>query len=48
MRKIKISITIDPELNQKLEWLMQKLDRSKSWIVSTAVRKVVEKEVKCK
>ena len=39
--KERISITIDPELNRKLENLMLKLDRRKSWLVNKAIKHLV-------
>jgi len=39
--KERISITIDPELNRKLENLMLKLDRRKSWLVCKAVKNMI-------
>ena len=39
--KERISITIDPELNRKLENLMLKLDRRKSWLVNKAIKHLI-------
>ena len=40
-QKERISITIDPELHKKLRKLMEKLDRSRSWLVNHAIRKLL-------
>ena len=39
--KERISITIDPELNRKLENLMLKLERRKSFLVCKAIKHLV-------
>ena len=42
--KERISITIDPELHKKLRKLMIKMDRSRSWLVNHAIRKLTQKD----
>ena len=42
--KERISITIDKDLIEKLNKLMVKMDRSKSWLVSYAVKLLLKKE----
>jgi len=38
MSKIRVTFTLDEQLNKKLERLMIKLDRSKSWLISRAIK----------
>ena len=42
--KERISITIDKELLEKVNRLMIKMDRSRSWICSAALKLLLKKE----
>ena len=43
-QKERISITIDPDLHKKLRKLMEKLDRSRSWLICHAIKKLTQKD----